>query len=266
MRVKTTTQYATKGNSPDERDAAPYGIQGLRQLQYNPGSEEPFHAHEQGQFISPLQGVAKVRTGQEVWVLFPGRGLWIPGDMPHGLEAVDKVVSWNIYFSPQASRGYPQVCKGLSVTPLMQALLVAGSDREMDTARQQLVFGLLSNEFQRLAPATLCHLTLPQERRLQKVCKALCSEPGHAATLAWWSTQVGASERTLARLFRKETELGFTEWRQQVRLLEAVCSLARGVAVNQLANELGYTSPSAFIAMFKKKLGASPQRYFQSAL
>jgi hypothetical protein len=66
------------------------------------------------QFIAPLQGVAKVRTGQEVWVLFPGRGLWIPGDMPHGLEAVDKVVSWNIYFSPQASRGYPQVCKGLA--------------------------------------------------------------------------------------------------------------------------------------------------------
>ena len=41
---------------------------------------------------------------------------------------------------------------------------------------------------------------------------------------------------------------------------------ARGVAVGQLAHELGYASPSAFIAMFRKKLGVSPQRYIQSAL
>lgn len=78
--------------------------------------------------------------------------------------------------------------------------------------------------------------------------------------------KVGASERTLARLFREETQLSFSEWRQQIRLLEAVCNLARGVAVGQLAHELGYASPSAFIAMFRKKLGVSPQRYIQSAL
>lgn len=264
MQAKTTTQHAGKGLPSAAGSAASHGILGLRQLQYNPGKEEPFHAHEQGQFICSLQGVAKIRTGQEMWVLFPGRGLWIPGDVPHGLEAVDKVVTQNIYFSPQAARRYPTICQGLTVTPLMHSLIAAGSSGESETERQQLIYALIDNEFFRLAPAMLCHLTLPQERRLQKVCTALCSEPGHGATLAWWSTQVGASERTLARLFRKETQLGFTEWRQQVRLLEAVCRLARGMSVAQMANELGYTSPSAFITMFKKNLGASPQRYFQS--
>lgn len=76
---------------------------------------------------------------------------------------------------------------------------------------------------------------------------------------------MGASERTLARLFREETQLSFSEWRQQIRLLEAVCNLARGVAVSTLANDLGYASASAFIAMFRKKLGVSPQRYIQAA-
>jgi AraC-like DNA-binding protein len=33
------------------------------------------------------------------------------------------------------------------------------------------------------------------------------------------------------------------------------------VTVSKLAHELGYASASAFIAMFRKKLGVSPQRY-----
>jgi AraC-like DNA-binding protein len=57
--------------------------------------------------------------------------------------------------------------------------------------------------------------------------------------------KVGASERTLARLFREETHLSFSEWRQRIRLLEAVCNLARGVTVSKLAHELGYASASA---------------------
>ena len=68
---------------------------------------------------------------------------------------------------------------------------------------------------------------------------------------------------TLARLFRRETGLGFRAWRQQLRLLRALERIASGEAVTQLALELGYESPSAFIAMFRKSLGTSPTRYFR---
>ena len=37
----------------------PQAIEGLSQLKYAPGSEEPVHQHEQGQLIYPLSGVAK---------------------------------------------------------------------------------------------------------------------------------------------------------------------------------------------------------------
>ncbi len=89
----------------------------------------------------------------------------------------------------------------------------------------------------------------------------LLGEPENNDTLENWGNRVGASARTLARLFRDETGMGFSQWRQQLRLAEAISPLAQGRPINVLANSLGYQSPSAFIAMFKKTLGETPRRY-----
>ena len=72
----------------------------------------------------------------------------------------------------------------------------------------------------------------------------------------------GASTRTLARLFPRETGLGFAHWRQQARLLRALERLAAGEPVTTVALDLGYDGPSAFIAMFRSRLGTTPGRYF----
>ena len=239
----------------------PHAIEGLRQLKYTPGSEEAVHQHEQGQLIYPLRGVAKIVTPQHIWLLSPGRAIWLPGGLSHGLQAIDHVVTQNLYLTPQASRQFGLQCRGLAATPLLHTLIAAGLEETVSTERQALILALLSDELARLPASMLCHVILPSDRRVRQVCDTLCRELDHAATLAWWGQKVGASERTLARLFREETHLSFSEWRQQIRLLEAVCNLARGVTVSKLAHELGYASASAFIAMFRKKLGVSPQRY-----
>lgn len=69
---------------------------------------------------------------------------------------------------------------------------------------------------------------------------------------------------TLARLYREETGLTFLQWRQQLRLVESMSRLAKGASVAAVASELGYGNSSAFIAMFKKATGQTPQRYVKS--
>jgi AraC-like DNA-binding protein len=56
--------------------------------------------------------------------------------------------------------------------------------------------------------------------------------------------------------------LSFGKWRQQVRLLRALERLAAGAAVTEVAFDLGYDSPSAFVTMFRRALGTTPGRYF----
>ena len=72
---------------------------------------------------------------------------------------------------------------------------------------------------------------------------------------------VGASPRTLARLFRSETGMSFTQWKTRVCLVESIGRLARGEAVTRVALDLGYASASGFTYMFRHNMGVPPGRY-----
>ena len=51
---------------------------------------------------------------------------------------------------------------------------------------------------------------------------------------------------------------------RSVRLLRALERLAAGASVTEVAFDLGYDSPSAFVTMFRRALGTTPGRYFAS--
>ena len=61
-------------------------------------------------------------------------------------------------------------------------------------------------------------------------------------------------------LFR--SGLTFGRWRAQARLLAALGRLAGGEKVTTVALDLGYDSPSAFTALFRRHFGVPPSRYF----
>jgi len=113
-------------------------------------------------------------------------------------------------------------------------------------------------------PALSLHAPLPSDARLARVCRALFDTPSLAARLNDVAADAGMSRRTFTRLFRADTGVSFAEWRQQVCLLAAIERLGQGQAVTRVALDLGYASPSAFSAAFRRALGCSPSRYAQS--
>jgi AraC-like DNA-binding protein len=89
--------------------------------------------------------------------------------------------------------------------------------------------------------------------------------PGEHRKLEKLCRECGASKRTIQRLFREETKMTFSKWRQQLRLLHAMQRLASGEKVTAAALDAGYNSTSAFISMFRKQLGKTPARYLESS-
>jgi AraC-like DNA-binding protein len=69
------------------------------------------------------------------------------------------------------------------------------------------------------------------------------------------------SRRHFTRLFREQTGMSFSNWRQQACLLAALARLGRGQSVTRVAIELGYSSTSAFTAAFRRTLGTTPSQY-----
>lgn len=67
--------------------------------------------------------------------------------------------------------------------------------------------------------------------------------PADPHSLGDWAHHVGASERTQARLFVKETGLGFGLWRQRLRLVLSLDPLQAGAGVTEVAMVHGYEFP-----------------------
>ena len=74
---------------------------------------------------------------------------------------------------------------------------------------------------------------------------------------------LGASERTLARIFLAETGMGFREWRQRLQIAEALAALLGGQSVKAAAATVGYAGASAFVAAFKVLAGSTPLQYLR---
>ena len=130
--------------------------------------------------------------------------------------------------------------------------------------REQMIVPLLLNE---ITHATIQALGVPMphphsgDKRLRALCEAVLRAPAERATLSEWAVDIGASERTVARLFRTELGTSFQQWRQQAVLAHALPLLARGTPVSHVAALSGYASDSAFSAMFKAAMGQPPSQF-----
>ncbi|MDT7835514.1 AraC family transcriptional regulator [Aquabacterium sp. OR-4] len=162
-------------------------------------------------------------------------------------------------------------CRVLEVSDLLRALTLQ-LDTQPDDApcatpdrdRQALIAALIADELARARPVRL-GIALPRDKRLRALCQAVIDEPARHATLAQWAQGVGASPRTLARLFRDELATSFGRWREQVLLAQALALATRGQPVAWIAAELGYASASAFTAMVRRTVGQPPSRFFASS-
>ena len=75
--------------------------------------------------------------------------------------------------------------------------------------------------------------------------------------------QIGASSRTIGRIFQRETGMSYQQWRQHWRLMRAMELLATGRSLSYCSFELGFASDSAFIAFFKATTGSTPGQWLK---
>lgn len=161
----------------------------------------------------------------------------------------------------------PDECCVIEVSPLMQQLIIEAIDIPLlydETGRDGRVIRLILDEIC-AAPKVPVHVPMPTDARPLRICKALLADPGREGDLEDWARFGALGRRTLTRLFRDETGITFTLWRQQVRLMEALRRLSMGTAVTTVAMDLGYESPSAFTAMFRRVMGKTPKHYLGPA-
>jgi AraC-like DNA-binding protein len=221
------------------------------------------HFHPEGQLVFACRGVMTVSSGDGIRVVPPLRAVWIPPFEPHAIRMFGAVRMRTLYFAPRLARRFARNGFVVNVSPLFRELILHACARTAWSARSAGGRRLVDFLAAELASAPRVPLQLPQPRdpRAARLVDHLLRDPGSAEPLGRLARRAGGSQRTLERLFLRETGLTLGKWRQQLRLQHAIQSLALGRSVTEAALDSGYRSPSAFIASFRKALGLTPRRY-----
>jgi AraC-like DNA-binding protein len=222
-------------------------------------------ASDWDRLVYASRGGMRVRTAQGEWMVPPHRALWVPAGMRYRVEMKGRVSLRTLYFRPPLSRRLPRECRVMNVSALLRELILHVSKRAVADPRLESegrAIALLLDQLVAIEVVPL-QLPLPRDPRAARAAGLLATSAGTRRSLASVGRAAGASPRTLQRLFAAETGLTFEKWRQRARLIRAVELLSEGRKVTRVALEVGYDSPSAFIAMFRRELGSTPRRYLR---
>lgn len=226
------------------------------------GTRVPLHSHAWAQLAYASRGVLRLATADSTWMVPPSRAIWVPPRIPHEVVIVEDAYLRTLYVAESAVSDGLDACRVVEVSGLLRELIVALEARALNRARERLLAELVLDELTRAEPLPLA-VPMPAEKRLRALCEAVLAHPAQGESLEHWAACVGASTRTIARLFKQELGVSFSQWRQQALLARAIPLLNQGRPLSHIAHELGYQSQSAFSAMFRRAFGASPRAFIQ---
>jgi AraC-like DNA-binding protein len=235
---------------------------------YSAGHKIPLHFHDRDQLVYASRGVMTVHTADGTWVVPTHRAVWIPEAVPHTISMSGMVAMRTLYLKAGMAKSLPRDCCVVNVPPLLSELILhACTCRSLSAknAEHRHLIEVIVDQLKvvQTVPLQLPNLTDPRAQRLAEILNA---DPGNRQSLARVCRTVGASGRTVERVFQEETGMTLGKWRQQLRLMQAMRLLGEGAKVTYAALESGYSTPSAFIAAFKKSLGTTPAAYFRASV
>ncbi|WP_185226056.1 AraC family transcriptional regulator [Chryseobacterium indologenes] len=223
-----------------------------------------FHCHvTKTQLLYAPSGCMTVTTSDRQFVLPPFRMLWIPAHEVHRVNFRNMVAYRSIYFDREYAAGcINSSLKVLHVNPLLKEIIerMCFWEWSVPDDYQENIIKVFWNEMNG-APEEKLVLKMPQDTRLKKISEEWTKRLSMPPMLKNLAENTGAVEKTITRIFKKETGLSYQEWRQQWRLQRSIELLVEGNSIGEVSHILEFSSDSAFIDFFKKQTGSTPLQY-----
>jgi len=225
----------------------------------------PPHQHEWGEFVYSFDGVLEMQAEGQEFRVPPSFGLWHPPNSEHhgGNRQASFHCSLYIDQALVAKRKMPEKTCALIVNPMLRAML-----NHLRLSPPQDPYALEENKLLEvvldqlaIAPVVGSYLPDSSDPLLARALVHLKDNPGDNCSLKEIAGQLGTSERTLARKAQRDLGMALSEWRQRLTVMRAIPMLQEGASIESVALDLGYSTASSFIVMFKRMLNTTPDEY-----
>ena len=250
------------GQTTDARDGG-IGVAAICVESYDMTTGERFaaHVHDVHQLVWAASGVVTVEIGSQFWVLPPTLALLVPAGTEHATSATKPTLMRGVYLDVARVENW-KVPTVVAVNDLLQSLIEYLATDDLPDGARVHAEALVAEMLIPVSVATI-NVPVPTDERLRCLADRLLAKPADDRSLADWGRTIGAGERTLSRLFVEDTGMTFSHWRTHARLRAALVLLADGVPVSRVARDVGFRSPSSFVASFRQSTGTTPGAYFR---
>lgn len=215
------------------------------------------------QLLFAPTGLFTARSNNDAWTIPRHRAIGVSDGITLQLDTTRQTPIRCLYFA--AGLGVlPAGVRIMSINPLCNELLnhaVATAPTSLENPVDQALITLLAAQLSLTADDNL-RLPLPTDPIARELAEAVQHSP--AESLLSLLERTHAHRRTIERRFHEETAMTLGQWHRRARVLHAVALLADGASVTHVASDVGYASPSAFVAAFRSELGTSPRRYIHT--
>lgn len=221
------------------------------------------HRHSWGQLMWVTSGIMVLNVAGQRFLAPPEFVLWAPAGLEHSCSNRALAQCRLMDIKADWCTALPQQPCLLSVSAIFRAIVedfyrrkqfIPASEQDLRLC-QVLIDQLLQ------APVQQTYLPSSEDKLLSPILQELEQNPADNTPLAVWASRVYTTERTLSRRCKQALGMSFSEWRQRLRFLHAASLLEQGKSIQDVALDMGYSSSSAFIVMFQKIAGTSPERF-----
>lgn len=227
------------------------------------GYVDTMHEHTWHQIIFPINGLLQTKSGDYQYLAPHTSALFVPATLQHESIALSNTTFMGIYLNPNFCGIYKKKIRAISLTPFLKELLQEIRRKCVSTDNLDEISHLLAvlhDQIHREEILTF-KLLLPKDRRLKLIFDKLSDTPALDWSLKKWGEKVGASERTLSRLFVKEFNTSFPRWRQHLRLIYSLSLLDEDLPIQAIADRVGYQNDSSYISSFRSYFNTTPQKF-----
>ncbi|MCG3098688.1 helix-turn-helix transcriptional regulator [Enterobacter sp. DRP3] len=223
------------------------------------------HSHLRHQLLFSAAGSITIELDNTLCLLPPRRAAWIPAGTAHRAIMRGTMAYRSLYFSGTLPLSALPL-QIVEVNPLFFEVIerMAFWPWGMPTERQSSLINVFCEEIKN-AHRENWTLRFPSDIRLNTWLNTI-RKGELPPRLGQLVQKVGACERTISRIFIRETGMSYQSWRQQWRLLKAMEMLCEGMSLSQVAQQLDFVSDSAFIVFFRQYTGTTPTRYLRHSI
>ncbi|MBC9811287.1 helix-turn-helix transcriptional regulator [Crocinitomicaceae bacterium CZZ-1] len=228
----------------------------------------PTHNHQKAQLIYTEGGIVHIHTSNHVYYIPPRHFMWIPAGVVHSIHTnTEKAIMRNLYFPVEKNDVLFYEQEGIYLANDLLLNLIMYTDRWRGDLHQQdknysialAVKSILPELCQSSVPLSL---PSPKNERLKKIIFYMTEHLEEQISYKKMSHTFGFSERSLNRLFQKETGMSFIRYFTIQKMLRAIELLLAGKhTITEVAYEVGYSSAPTFSNTFYKLLGQRPSDY-----